>query len=301
MDVDVDADVYTDSTNTNNHTSTTSPLATSSSSSPNVAQSISLIPDSHEIQPDILDNDTIQRLKLLRCEKKRKHLLEEHKDHGEGYLQERKVFLNSDDEYNDMNIDIEEKGAELTTIDPIDSDDEFIQYSPINNDTNTMKFIGSRYMNCESVPVIIIKESDDSSNNNMDVYTDASNTNNHTEVSGNDCYIDEVETSLSPLGSAAPLIAAVTKSDEIEDSKKIQPNPPIGVPLIDTERTHLVTPSGELDMDPSAPLEAIDREGEELRLLKRREKYLKVIALSSTCSVTLTEIVIYPLTETVLS
>jgi hypothetical protein len=47
-------------------------------------------------------------------------------------------------------------GSDL--VDDSDSDNDSVyEYSTINNRTNTMKFIGSRYMNCETVPIVIIK------------------------------------------------------------------------------------------------------------------------------------------------
>jgi hypothetical protein len=84
------------------------------------------------------------------------------------------------------------KGITTTTTDPIDSDDE-TQYSPINNYTTTMKFTGSKYMNCESVPVIIMKEIGDLSNN-LNNDTDICNSGTlNTDIRVSDNGIDTIQ------------------------------------------------------------------------------------------------------------
>eukprot|EP00596_Hydrurales_sp_CCMP1899_P002031 CAMPEP_0119035448 /NCGR_PEP_ID=MMETSP1177-20130426/2466_1 /TAXON_ID=2985 /ORGANISM="Ochromonas sp, Strain CCMP1899" /LENGTH=511 /DNA_ID=CAMNT_0006993717 /DNA_START=707 /DNA_END=2239 /DNA_ORIENTATION=- len=99
MDSDVDTNMDTGEDNLNHQILVSLPL-----SSP----SLSLVSESPGILSDVLDNDTIQRLKLLRYEKKRKFLLEgEHKGDGKGETQEIDVNLNSDSLNNKMDIDVD--------------------------------------------------------------------------------------------------------------------------------------------------------------------------------------------------
>jgi hypothetical protein len=95
----------------------------------------------------------------------------------------------------------------------------------------------------------------------------------------------------SPLLGAAPLITMDIRHDVIKNTEKITTEP-IGVSLI-TTGTELVAHSNEAEVNSVAALDVFDRD-EELILLKRRERYLKVAALF-TYIVTLNKSIIYSL------
>jgi hypothetical protein len=95
-------------------------------------------------------------------EKKKKNLIDTDSDHayalllateGGGRRSTRSILSTTGVKEDDVGT---KKGTTIKLKD--DSDNESVyEYSPINNRTNIMKFIGSKYMHCESVPVVIVK------------------------------------------------------------------------------------------------------------------------------------------------
>jgi hypothetical protein len=335
MDNDIDTNMDTGEGDLNHQTSVSLPL---------LSPSLSLVSESPGILSDVLDNDTIRRLKLLRYEKKRKFLLEEeHKGDGKGDAQEIDVNLNSDSLNNMMDIDVDADmcndtsnhqeflGDDRSTatfnlidvetvrsIEGSDLGDEFratrapgeirsstpsssVVPSNPNPNPNPDEFRATR------APGEIRSSTPPSSSSSVvpsltsDLVEEFRATKADGDVSSSTpssfapSHTSEVAL-FSPLIGAAPLFTTVIEH-EIKNTDKITTEP-LGVSLI-TTGTELGAHSNEAEVDSVAALDAVDRD-EELRLLKRRERYLKVPAFS-TYIVSLNKVIIYSLTDNLLS
>lgn len=266
---------------TSSSTSTASP-----SSSSGISLPLSLISYSPGVPPGSLslDDDTIRRLKLLRYEKKRKHSAVAPETNDRGESQERDLCEKSDDQNNGVYIDIDtDVYADASSIDNLA---DVSSNECCSNVSNGIDVETSRHVQPSDLTDELLNTTAPA-----DV---ATSTSSFSAVTSSTV---EVEVSSSPIGLAPPMtMRTLNDANDNSDKEALEP---IEVPLV-TRGSELMVLHSESALDvednSSASLEvmmAVDRD-EELRLLKRRERYLKVATFSSTYS--LPHSIIYPLT-----